>query len=82
MTVAELGFRFILQDSRQKSEGFKIAQCDLKPEDIDDVKSFLGKKYLLTDIITKEKYVFDLTKSEIKNNVLIFKKGKPNFYKV
>jgi len=82
MTIAELGYKFIIALNQGEGDGIKIKEMGFSPADIESIRGFLGKQYRLTNIATQEKYILNLQNTEIQGNALIFKKGKPNFYKV
>jgi len=64
------------------SRGIKINNISLEGR-TDDLNVFLGKKYNITDMFTEEKYVFDLTNAEIKENELVFNENENlNLYRV
>jgi len=81
MTIAELGFRFILSNPQDDFVGTKINRTDLSPLEIEDVKSFIGKQYSLTDALSEKTYILDLTQAKIEKNELVFAGAKPNFYR-
>lgn len=82
MTIAELGFEFISTCARHNVYSLKIRRYYLKPEDVADASNLVGKKYFLNDVVTHDAYVFDLTGAKVEENVLVFPKGKTNFYRV
>jgi hypothetical protein len=82
MTVAELGYRFIMNLNQGEGDGVKIKEMYFPPADIESISGFLGKQYRLINIITKEQYILDLQNAAVTANALTFKKGKPIFYKV
>jgi len=82
MTVAELALPYIMSHGEEEFTGAKISRIDILPEDVETVKSFLGKKYALKDLITGQTFIFDLRKAKIENNTLVYDGDKPNFYKV
>jgi hypothetical protein len=81
MTIAELGFRFILTNAQDDFVGTKISRTNLSPLDVEDVKGFLGKRYSLSDAISEKTYILDLTQAKIEKNELVFAGAKPNFYR-
>ena len=81
MTIAELAFRFISGRGDEDFTGAKISRVDILPEDIEMVKSFLGKKYRLKDKTNDKAFIFDLSNARIEKNTLIFSGEKPNFYR-
>jgi hypothetical protein len=78
--MAELGFQLILNLNQHPCpSGLRIRRLDLT--DGEDIKQYLGKKYSIRDVVINETYILDLSEAKIDGNVLIFPKGKTNFYK-